>query len=176
MKEGAAINKSLTMLGQVIKVLAEKAMGKAKGEVVPYRNSALTRMLQTALGGNSKTIMVCAVSPAFLNYEETLSTLRYADNAKKIQNSAIINESPSDKLIRELKAENMKLKEMLMDSTIHALPNIYKTDRILFKIMWFCFFLTTFAFSAQLITKSINDYLKYETITQIDINLEQPGN
>jgi kinesin family protein 13 len=114
LKEGAAINKSLTMLGQVIKVLAEKAMGKAKGEVVPYRNSALTRMLQTALGGNSKTIMVCAVSPAFLNYEETLSTLRYADNAKKIQNSAIINESPSDKLIRELKAENMKLKEMLM--------------------------------------------------------------
>lgn len=84
LKEGAAINKSLTMLGQVIKVLAEKAMGKAKGEVVPYRNSALTRMLQTALGGNSKTIMVCAVSPAFLNYEETLSTLRYADNAKKI--------------------------------------------------------------------------------------------
>jgi hypothetical protein len=61
-----------------------------------------------------------------------------------------------------------KLKEMLMDSTIHALPNIYKTDRILFKIMWFSFFLTTLAFSIQLITNSINDYLKYETIAQFN--------
>ena len=102
------------MLGQVIKVLAEKASGKAKGEVVPYRNSALTRMLQNALGGNSKTIMICAISPAFMNYEETLSTLRYADNAKKIKNSAVVNESPSDRMIRELKAENLKLKEMLV--------------------------------------------------------------
>lgn len=102
------------MLGQVIKVLAEKASGKAQGEVVPYRNSSLTRMLQNALGGNSKTIMICAISPAFMNYEETLSTLRYADNAKKIKNSAVINESPSDRMIRELKAENMKLKEMLI--------------------------------------------------------------
>ena len=72
------------MLGQCISVLAEKAGGKKKNEVVPYRNSSLTRILQNALGGNSKTIMICAISPAFLNYEETLSTLRYADNAKKI--------------------------------------------------------------------------------------------
>jgi hypothetical protein len=71
-------------------------------------------MLQNALGGNSKTIMICAISPAFMNYEETLSTLRYADNAKKIKNLAVINESPSDRMIRELKAENMKLKEMLI--------------------------------------------------------------
>jgi hypothetical protein len=70
-------------------------------------------MLQNALGGNSKTIMVCAISPAFINYEETLSTLRYADNAKKIKNSAVINESVQDKMIRELKEENKKLKEML---------------------------------------------------------------
>ena len=84
LKEGAQINLSLTMLGQCISVLAEKAGGKKKNEVVPYRNSSLTRILQNALGGNSKTIMICAISPAFLNYEETLSTLRYADNAKKI--------------------------------------------------------------------------------------------
>jgi hypothetical protein len=58
--------------------------------------------------------MICAISPAFMNYEETLSTLRYADNAKKIKNLAVINESPSDRMIRELKAENMKLKEMLI--------------------------------------------------------------
>ena len=98
------------MLGQCISILADKASGKAKGEVVPFRNSALTRILQTALGGNSKTIMVCALSPSFMNYEETLGTLRYADRAKKIKNQACINESPQDKMIRELKDENKKLK------------------------------------------------------------------
>ena len=95
-------------------MLAEKAGGKSKNVVVPYRNSSLTRILQNALGGNSKTIMICAISPAFLNYEETLSTLRYADNAKKIQNKAVINESVQDRIIRELKEENAKLKEMLV--------------------------------------------------------------
>ena len=93
LKEGCAINKSLTCLGQVISVLADKAMGKGGKQVVPYRDSALTRMLQNALGGNSKTIMICALSPASINYEETLGTLRYADRAKKIQNKAIVNES-----------------------------------------------------------------------------------
>ena len=93
LKEGCAINKSLTVLGQCISCLADKAMGKAKNDVVPYRDAALTRMLQTALGGNSKTIMICALSPSFMNYEETLSTLRYADRAKKIKNVAVINES-----------------------------------------------------------------------------------
>lgn len=102
------------MLGQCINVLAEKAGGKRKNEIVPYRNSSLTFVLKNALGGNSKTIMICAISPAFLNYEETLSTLRYADNAKKIQNKAVINESVQDKMIRELKEENKKLKEMLL--------------------------------------------------------------
>lgn len=94
LKEGSAINLSLTTLGQCISILADKAGGKAQGTVVPFRNSALTRILQTALGGNSKTIMVCALSPSFMNYEETLSTLRYADRAKKIKNQACINESP----------------------------------------------------------------------------------
>jgi hypothetical protein len=93
LKEGAAINLSLTMLGQCISILAEKSSGKKKDIIVPFRNSSLTRILQNALGGNSKTIMICAISPAFINYEETLSTLRYADNAKKIQNKAVINES-----------------------------------------------------------------------------------
>lgn len=102
------------MLGQCINVLAEKAGGKKKNEIVPYRNSSLTFVLKNALGGNSKTIMICAISPAFLNYEETLSTLRYADNAKKIQNKAVINESVQDRMIRELKEENKKLKEMLL--------------------------------------------------------------
>ncbi len=94
LKEGCAINKSLTVLGQCISILADKAIGKEKKTVVPFRDSALTRILQNALGGNSKTIMICALSPAAINYEETLSTLRYADRAKKIQNKAVINESP----------------------------------------------------------------------------------
>lgn len=85
------------MLGKVISTLADKAIGKAKAEVVPYRDSALTRILQNSLGGNSKTIMICAISPASINYEESLSTLRYADRAKKIKNVAVINESPEAK-------------------------------------------------------------------------------
>jgi hypothetical protein len=94
------------VLGTCISVLADKAMGKEKKAVVPYRDSALTRILQNALGGNSKTIMICAISPASVNYEESLSTLRYADRAKKIMNKATINESAQDKLIRELRGEN----------------------------------------------------------------------
>lgn len=93
LKEAAGINKSLSVLGLVISALADKAMGKGKGAIVPYRDSCLTRILQNALGGNSKTLMICAISPATDNYEETLSTLRYADQAKKIQNKAVVNES-----------------------------------------------------------------------------------
>ena len=95
-------------------MLADKAMGKEKKAIVPYRDSNLTRILQNALGGNSKTIMICAISPADMNFEESLGTLRYADRAKKIQNKAVVNESATDKLIRELKTENEKLKELLM--------------------------------------------------------------
>lgn len=112
MKEGCAINKSLSALGNVISALADKALGKGKG-VVPYRDSKLTRLLQNALGGSSKTIMICALSPASNNYEESLSTLRYADRAKKIKNNAVVNEDPTERLIRELKEENAKLKALL---------------------------------------------------------------
>lgn len=113
LKEAAGINKSLSVLGLVISTLADKAMGKGKNIIVPYRDSCLTRILQNALGGNSKTLMICAISPATDNYEETLSTLRYADQAKKIQNKAVINESETDKMIRELTEENEKLKKFM---------------------------------------------------------------
>ena len=114
LKEGSSINKSLTVLGMVISALADLSMGK-KNKVVPYRDSALTRILQNALGGNSKTLMICAISPSNDNYDETLSTLRYADQAKKIKCHAKINESPKDKMIRELKEENEKLKKQLLN-------------------------------------------------------------
>ncbi|XP_026192396.1 kinesin-like protein KIF13A [Cyclospora cayetanensis] len=114
LKEGCAINQSLSALGNVISALADKAVGKLKpGQVVPYRDSALTRILQTALGGNSKTCMIAALSPASVNYEETLSTLRYADRVKQIKNNAVVNENPLEKLIRELREENERLKKAM---------------------------------------------------------------
>ncbi|XP_033639651.1 kinesin-like protein KIF28P [Asterias rubens] len=112
LKEGAAINQSLSSLGNVIKALADQGLGK-KGIRVPYRDSKLTMLLKNALGGNSKTIMIAALSPADVNYDETLSTLRYADRAKAIKTKAIVNESPTDKLIRELKEENARLMKEL---------------------------------------------------------------
>mmetsp|Transcript_20277 Transcript_20277/g.63543 ORF Transcript_20277/g.63543 Transcript_20277/m.63543 type:complete len:869 (+) Transcript_20277:56-2662(+) len=112
LKEGAAINKSLSALGNVIEKLAQKSSGK-KNVIIPYRDSKLTRLLQNALGGSSKTIMICALSPASSNYEETLSTLRYADRAKRIKNTAVVNENPQERLMRELREENLKLKEFM---------------------------------------------------------------
>ena len=113
LKEGCNINKSLLVLGNVINTLADKALGKKKDVLPPYRDSALTRILQNALGGNSKTVMICALSPASMNYEETLSTLRYADRAKKIQNKAVVNESEHDKVVRLLREENNDLKKKI---------------------------------------------------------------
>ncbi|RHZ59964.1 hypothetical protein Glove_360g45 [Diversispora epigaea] len=114
LKEGANINKSLTTLGKVIAALAEQSAGKKgkKGEAfVPYRDSILTWLLKDSLGGNSKTAMIAAISPA--DYDETLSTLRYADAAKKIKNKAVVNEDPNAKLIRELKEELSLLRSKL---------------------------------------------------------------
>lgn len=113
LKEGANINKSLSTLGKVISALAKKASSGQK-VFVPYRDSVLTWLLKESLGGNSKTIMLAAISPADVNYEETLSTLRYADSAKKIKNNAIVNEDPTNKLIRELQEELERLRAELM--------------------------------------------------------------
>jgi len=113
LKEGAAINKSLSSLGNVIKALADQANNPGKKVFIPYRDSKLTQILQSALGGNSKTIMVAALSPADINFEETLSTLRYADRAKQIKVVVEVQENPTDKLIRQLKEENDKLKKMM---------------------------------------------------------------
>ena len=94
-------------------------MGKKK-VMVPYRDSVLTKLLQNALGGNSKTIMIAALSPADINFDETVGTLRYADRAKKIKNKAVVNENPVEKLIRELREENEKLKNALTGGAMPA--------------------------------------------------------
>ncbi|XP_010714821.1 kinesin-like protein KIF1A isoform X4 [Meleagris gallopavo] len=119
LKEGANINKSLTTLGKVISALAEMDSGpnknkkKKKTDFIPYRDSVLTWLLRENLGGNSRTAMVAALSPADINYDETLSTLRYADRAKQIRCNAVINEDPNNKLIRELKDEVARLRDLL---------------------------------------------------------------
>ncbi|XP_037953282.1 kinesin-like protein unc-104 isoform X8 [Teleopsis dalmanni] len=117
LKEGANINKSLTTLGKVISALAEISASKQKkskkADFIPYRDSVLTWLLRENLGGNSKTAMIAAISPADINYDETLSTLRYADRAKQIVCKAVVNEDANAKLIRELKEEIQKLRDLL---------------------------------------------------------------
>uniref|UniRef100_A0AAY4EQ92 Kinesin-like protein n=1 Tax=Denticeps clupeoides TaxID=299321 RepID=A0AAY4EQ92_9TELE len=113
LKEGANINKSLTTLGKVISALAENKKKKKVESFIPYRDSVLTWLLRENLGGNSRTAMVAALSPADINYDETLSTLRYADRAKQIRCNAVINEDPNNRLVRELKDEVSRLKELL---------------------------------------------------------------
>ncbi|KAI0833122.1 kinesin heavy chain [Hypoxylon sp. FL0890] len=116
LKEGAEINRSLSTLGRVIAALADLSTGKKKkgpGGTVPYRDSVLTWLLKDSLGGNSMTAMIAAISPADINYDETLSTLRYADSAKRIKNHAVVNEDANARMIRELKEELAVLRSKL---------------------------------------------------------------
>ncbi|KAJ0413055.1 hypothetical protein BJY00DRAFT_297464, partial [Aspergillus carlsbadensis] len=114
LKEGAEINRSLSTLGRVIAALADLASGKKKNaSMVPYRDSVLTWLLKDSLGGNSMTAMIAAISPADINFDETLSTLRYADSAKRIKNHAVVNEDPNARMIRELKEELAQLRSKL---------------------------------------------------------------
>uniref|UniRef100_H3A6Z8 Kinesin-like protein n=1 Tax=Latimeria chalumnae TaxID=7897 RepID=H3A6Z8_LATCH len=108
LKEATKINLSLSTLGNVISALVD-----GKSTHVPYRNSKLTRLLQDSLGGNSKTMMCANIGPADYNYDETISTLRYANRAKNIKNKARINEDPKDALLREFQKEIEELKKKL---------------------------------------------------------------
>ncbi|XP_011297517.1 kinesin-like protein KIF3B [Fopius arisanus] len=109
LKEASKINLSLSALGNVISALVD-----GKTSHVPYRDSKLTRLLQDSLGGNSKTIMVANIGPASYNYDETLTTLRYANRAKNIKNKPRINEDPKDALLRQYQEEISRLKEKLL--------------------------------------------------------------
>lgn len=111
LKEATKINLSLSALGNVISALVD---GKSKH--IPYRDSKLTRLLQDSLGGNTKTIMIACISPAEFNYDETLSTLRYASRAKNISNKPVINEDPKDAMLREYQAEILQLKTQLANN------------------------------------------------------------
>ncbi|XP_072246221.1 kinesin-like protein KIF1A isoform X7 [Leuresthes tenuis] len=133
LKEGANINKSLTTLGKVISALAEVDSGPNKNKkkkkvesFIPYRDSVLTWLLRENLGGNSRTAMVAALSPADINYDETLSTLRYADRAKQIRCNAVINEDPNNRLVRELKEEVSRLKDLLYAQGLGDIIETYR--------------------------------------------------
>jgi len=108
LKEATKINMSLSALGNVISALVD-----AKTTFIPYRDSKLTRLLQDSLGGNTKTVMCACVGPVDYNYDETLSTLRYAYRAKSIKNKPRINEDPKDAMIREFQDEITRLREKL---------------------------------------------------------------
>lgn len=102
-KESVSINQGLLALGNVISALGDDkrrigSAGSGSGAVhVPYRDSKLTRLLQDSLGGNARTLMIACVSPASVNFEETLNTLKYANRAKNIKNKPIVN----DKIVSE---------------------------------------------------------------------------
>lgn len=108
LKEATKINLSLSALGNVISALVE-----SKSQHIPYRDSKLTRLLQDSLGGNTKTVMIANCGPADYNYDETLSTLRYANRAKDIKNKPKINEDPKDAMLRDLQEEVMLLRQQL---------------------------------------------------------------
>lgn len=113
LREGVNINKSLSALGNVINALSKTLGHKKKKKVhIPYRDSKLTWLLKQSLGGNSKTIMIAAISPALDNFDESMQTLRYANRAKMIKNRAKINEDENARVIKELKAEIARLKMM----------------------------------------------------------------
>ncbi|KAG5494451.1 hypothetical protein GH5_02473 [Leishmania sp. Ghana 2012 LV757] len=127
LKEGAQINKSLTTLGIVINALAAQSIATISGHTgpsmmkstaapkrhIPYRDSTLTFLLKESLGGNSKTFMIATVSPSADSYDESLSTLRYADRAKAIVMKAFVNETAGDKRIRELEEEVTRLRQQI---------------------------------------------------------------
>ncbi|CAM9261420.1 unnamed protein product [Ectocarpus fasciculatus] len=127
LREAANINKSLSTLGDVIKALAKKAnSGRGSGgggassnnssnseSFIPYRNSMLTWLLKDSIGGNSKTVMLAAISPVAEAYQETMSTLRYVERAKDIVNSIAINDANANPLVGKLREEVRALQELL---------------------------------------------------------------
>ncbi|KAH6941042.1 hypothetical protein HPB50_012723 [Hyalomma asiaticum] len=117
LREATKINLSLSALGNVISALVD---GRSKH--IPYRDSKLTRLLQDSLGGNTRTLMLACISPADVNYDETLSTLRYASRAKNIQNRPCVNEDPKDALLREYRQELERLKQLLSGASFMATP------------------------------------------------------
>ncbi|EAT48111.1 AAEL000822-PA [Aedes aegypti] len=125
LKEASKINRALSSLGNVISALAEKSPH------IPYRDSKLTRLLQDSLGGNSKTIMIANIGPSEFNYNETLTTLRYANRAKTIENKPIMNEDPQDTKLREYQEEIARLRQLITERQTRekSVPKVRKVKQ-----------------------------------------------
>jgi len=123
LKEATKINLSLSALGNVISALVD-----GRSQHIPYRDSKLTRLLQDSLGGNTKTVMCANCGPAEYNYDETVTTLRYANRAKNIKNKPKINEDPKDAMLREFQEEIKRLKAQLEAAASGAPPPTITVD------------------------------------------------
>merc|ERR1719394_1742513 len=121
LKEGININMGLLALGNVISALGDEKRGPDSH--IPYRDSKLTRLLQDSLGGNSHTLMVACVSPADSNLEETISTLRYADRARKIKNKPIVNKDPKNEELSRLRNQVQQLQMQLLGNGGSGISN-----------------------------------------------------
>jgi len=126
--EGANINRSLLALGNCINVLSDP---NTKGAFVPYRDSKLTRLLKDSLGGNTKTVMIACISPFYMAYEETVNTLKYASNARRIKRKIVKNMNEVEvhiseyrDIINSLKSEIDILKKQLQDSKRELLKSM----------------------------------------------------
>lgn len=133
LREGSNINKSLTTLGRVIAALADTSSRRSsrKKDVIPYRDSILTWLLKDSLGGNSKTAMIACISPT--DYEETLSTLRYADQAKRIRTKATINQDHLSAAERDAQIKDMQetIRSLQQQISVGQANNIAKQQSAL---------------------------------------------
>uniref|UniRef100_A0A5F8GEU8 Centromere-associated protein E n=1 Tax=Monodelphis domestica TaxID=13616 RepID=A0A5F8GEU8_MONDO len=125
LKEGCNINRSLFILGQVIKKLSD---GQAGG-FINYRDSKLTRILQNSLGGNAKTLIICTITPVSL--EETLSTLQFASTAKYMKNTPHVNEVLDDEaLLKRYRKEIIDLKKQLEEVSSETRVQAMEKDQL----------------------------------------------
>ena len=116
-QEGISINKSLSTLSKVIEALVTHQSH------IPYRESSLTRLLKDSLGGNAKTVMIACVSPADTNCSETVNTLRWADQARKIQNKPTVNVDPTTSEILKLKQRIIELEEIIAQNDMKVVAS-----------------------------------------------------
>merc|ERR1719232_2451461 len=128
LKEGININMGLLSLGNVISALGEENRGA--NTHIPYRDSKLTRLLQDSLGGNSHTLMIACVSPADSNLEETISTLRYADRARKIKNKPIVNKDPRNEELSRLRNQVQQLQMQLLGNGGSGISNGHGHNKV----------------------------------------------
>ncbi|CAM6106879.1 unnamed protein product [Calypogeia fissa] len=117
-KESVTINCGLLALGNVISALGDE---RKRGHHVPYRESKLTRLLQDSLGGNSRTCMIACISTADTNFEETLNTLKYANRARNIRNTPVINRDPQTQQLNQLRLEVRALQVELLNSRLRSM-------------------------------------------------------